>query len=407
MQSEKFHFHIISMATYGVGLSGGDRIWIELSKVLSRNHKLSIYCWEEGLSIAKREGLNNVNFVLWSANITKKLGFFINYFARILIGILNALIINLNNEDKKIIFSASEFWQDSIPAVILKLRYADSIWIAAWYQTAPNPLKGFDESGQRGDKHYLKAFLYWFVQLPIKPLITKFADYVIVNNENERTQFPVLEKKGRVMVILGGIDLDKINKYQKKHKETKKIYDGVFQGRFHPQKGVLELIDVWKIVTKSSPKAKLAMIGDGPLMDEVKTKIKNEGLENNIELFGYVFDGQKKYKIFNSSKLVLHPAFYDSGGMASAEAMAFGIPVIGFNLQSYLSYYPKGMIKVPIGDINAFARKTVDLLDNAKIRNKIGKEGLSMLQQNWSWDQKVKNIITKIRADDIQVLKRI
>ena len=53
-----------------------------------------------------------------------------------------------------------------------------------------------------------------------------------------------------------------------------KKYDAVFIGRFHPQKGVLELIDIWKRVVNKKPQAKLAMIGDGPLMKKVQLKIK-------------------------------------------------------------------------------------------------------------------------------------
>ena len=34
--------------------------------------------------------------------------------------------------------------------------------------------------------------------------------------------------------------------------------------------------------------------------------------------------------------------------LVAQEAMAFVIPCVGFNLKAYESYYPKGMIKVPI-----------------------------------------------------------
>jgi len=61
-------------------------------------------------------------------------------------------------------------------------------------------------------------------------------------------------------------------------------YDGVFIGRFHVQKGVLELIDVWELVVKNKPFAKLVMIGDGDLFPEVKDKIDKKELSSNIIL---------------------------------------------------------------------------------------------------------------------------
>ena len=51
------------------------------------------------------------------------------------------------------------------------------------------------------------------------------------------------------------------------------------------------------------------MIGDRPLMKNVKLKINNLKLENNIRLFKCLFDGSKKYSIFDKSKIVVHPAF--------------------------------------------------------------------------------------------------
>lgn len=381
------------MSTYGRGLSGGDRIWIELSKRIGKKFPTFIYLWEEGLSIAKREGLQEVNFILWSSRLWFNFGFFINYFARILIGISKALVLKLDNNSNTILYSASEFWQDSLPSFILKLRFPDITWIAAWYQTAPNPLRGYSEK-ENTIRYSFSAFLYWFVQFPVKPLINKFADLIIVNNDSEKKEFPEMTKKNKVLVMLGAVDLDKINIYKSKHQKIDKNYDGVFQGRFHPQKGVVELIDIWKIVVSSRPNAILAMIGDGPLMESVKLKIKEEKLENNVKLFGYVFDGEEKYRIFSQSKVVVHPSLYDSGGMASAEAMAFGLPVVAFNLTAYKSYYPKGMIKSEAGNLYDFARQVLLLLDDSKRRTKIGREALGMLESNWSWDVRVKSLLS-------------
>lgn len=394
---DNFKFHIITMSTYGVGLSGGDRIFIELSKKLVKTYPTSVYLWEEGLGICKREGLANVKFVLWSANYWAKFGFFINYFARIFIGISKTLGMKLEDSPQTIVYSASEFWQDSLPSFILKLRYPKIKWVAAWYQTAPNPFKGYSE--EKGAIRYrFKASLYYLVQFPIKPIIRRFADLIIVNNENEKKEFPDITEKNRVFVMIGAVDLDRIKVYRSKHKKMNKIYDGVFQGRFHPQKGVIEMIDIWKMVVAKKSDAKLAMIGDGPLMNDVRNKIRKLNLEKNIELFGYVFDGPKKYGIFSRSKVVVHPAFYDSGGMASAEAMAFGLPVVGFDLVAYKSYYPKGMIKAKIGNLSDFAKQVLTLLNNTKIYSKLQKEGLRMIESNWSWEQRARTLTGKIET---------
>lgn len=374
---------------WGQGISGGDKISIEFSRRWAKLFPVTIYLWEEGYRMYQRQKLNDKKITYKIVNMSpwKYLGFFVNYVARILKGIFLALKINLNNEKNTIVYSATEFWMDSLPGFILKLRFPNIKWVATWFQTAPNPLKGFKE-GKRALSYRFSALAYWLVQLPIKPLIKNYADFVLINNEDERKQFPKMSKEGKVIVVLGAVDTLLIKNFMKGFKKKNKIYDGVFQGRFHPQKGVVELIEIWKLVVNKKPDAKLAMIGDGPLMEQVRRRIKQLNLEKNISLFGYVFDGIKKYKIFSQSKVVLHPAFYDSGGMASAEAMAFGLPCVGFNLRSYDSYYPKGMIKVAVGDLKEFADKILQLLTSSKEYMQIAEDASVMINKNWSWEKR-------------------
>lgn len=373
-------------------MSGGDRIWIEFAKRARKKVSVTVYLWEEGAAIAKREGLKHVRFVVWPAKSWARFGFFINYFARIFIAVFHAFFMHIDDDPSTVVYSASEFWQDSLPAVILKFRFPKIRWVAAWYQTAPNPFEGFTE-GKRVNKYRFKAFLYWLAQLPVKPIISAFADLVVVNNENERCGFPELDRSGKVFVILGGVDLTKINRFRSGRSAFRKVYDGVFQGRFHPQKGVVELVDIWGMVVSRKPDAKLAVIGDGPLMRDVELKVRELNLRKNVVLFGYVFDGPKKYKIFAQSRVVLHPAFYDSGGMAVAEAMAFGLPAVGFDLLSYSSYYPRGMAKVPAGDLAAFSKRVLELLGNRLLYRKMSSQAIEFVRNKCSWDVRLGKLI--------------
>lgn len=398
MTKEKLNFHFFAMAALGEGISGSDRIFIEFARRWQKKAKLTIYVNEEGREMCKRQRLyegKSLKYEVWDTSRWAKKGFVVAYFTRIFRSVFEAFKLPVSHPSSTIIYSASEFWMDSLPAFILKLRYPKSTWAAAWYQTAPNPLKGFAE-GQREEKYNFKALLYWLAQFPIKPIVAKFADYVLINNEAERKRFPLLDKKKRTIIVIGAIDLDKIGKWKKAHGKFAKKYDAVFQGRFHPQKGVVELIEIWKKVVNEKPDAKLAMIGDGPLMESVKLKIKSERLETNVKLLGYVFDGDLKYKTFSESKIVVHPAFYDSGGMAAAEAMAFGLPCVGFDLESYKSYYPQGMVKVKVGDIDLFGNAVLDLLSDTKKRDKLAKEAMEMLNKNWSWSRRTAEVLKNI-----------
>lgn len=388
--------NIFALAALGEGLSGSDRIFIEFARRWSKKASVSIYVWEEGYLMCQRQNLSseNIKFKVSNMNFWAKLGFLINYFARILESVRLGLTLKIKNDKNTVLYSASDFLMDTFPAFFLKLRYPTVQWIASWYQTAPSPLRGFSEGG-RENRYFLSSFIYWLSQLLTRPLVVK-SDLILVNNEDERREFPEEDKKRKVGVVLGAVDLNEIATWKKRLKNIPKHYDAVFQGRFHPQKGVQELVDIWKLVVEKKKTAKLVMIGDGPLMNKVRDKIKREGLEKNINLTGYLFDGRKKYEIFSSSKIVLHPAFYDSGGMASAEAMAFGLPAVGFSLKSFQSYYPKGMVKVKIGDLFSFAKNILELLNNESERKKLGMEAMQMIEENWAWDKRAEDVLSKL-----------
>lgn len=389
-----YEFHIVANAALGRGLSGGDRIFIELSRNLEKKgHRVMIYVWEEGYRMCQREKLNasSIKYKVSSMIPWKNFGFAINYLARIFKGVKIGLTLKLDDTSKTVVYSASDFWMDSLPGWILKMRFPKIVWIGTFYLAAPNPFFGFREDGQVVLPSFKNTLYYLMQKIPYF-LIRNYADLVCVTSEPDVDRFPTHKKLGKHLVIKGGVDL----KRSKFSRYSNKIYSAVFQGRFHEQKGVLELIEIWRKVVDKLPNAKLAMIGDGPLMTSVKLKIKSEKLEKNITLFGYLFDGPKKYQIFKQSQIVVHPAIYDSGGMAPAEAMAFGLPGVSFDLEALKSYYPKGMLKAKIGDLDDFISKIIKLLEDRKLYQTLSHQAIRMIKSEWSWENRTSKFLDKI-----------
>jgi glycosyltransferase involved in cell wall biosynthesis len=290
-----------------------------------------------------------------------------------------------------VVYSASDFWPDSIPAWLLKMRFKKEVkWIAGFYLFAPSPFS--KESPYKG-KRAIKGLLYYLSQVPIIWLIKRYADMVWVTNEVDKWKF--INRRltpDKIIVVRGGVDI----KTPALIPEPKdKEFDAVFIGRFHPQKGVLELIDIWRHVCERKKDAKLAMIGIGELENEIKTKIRKYGLENNIVLFGFK-NGVEKLKIFKKSRVVVHPAIYDSGGMAACEAMACGLPGVSFDLPALKTYYPKGMLKTPCYDLKAFAENILRLLSDEELYKSLRKEALEWAKE-WDWDKKAEELLENIK----------
>ena len=382
-------FVFFSLAVTGSGISGGDRIFIELARNWSKKDIVNIYTSYQGSELIKKQKLisKNINIEIIPNKLLTK-NFIFDYIFKIFFSIYLGITLK---KDTDYLYSSSEFLMDVLPSSIIKIRNKKIKWISTWYQTAPNPIKGFSETN-REKKYNFKALLYWLSQLPTKPLIKNFSDAIIVNNDSEKKVFP----NKKTIVLIGAVPLNDIKAYTKRNRKHKKIYDAVFQGRLHSQKGVVELVKIWKKVVEKNPNAKLAMIGDGDLRKDVENEIRKNGLNKNIKLFGYLFDGNKKFKIFSQSRVVVHPAFYDSGGMAAAEAMAFGLPAIGFDLISYKSYYPKGMLKVEQNNLTAFANAIYKLLNNKKIYNAYSVQAKKLIESNYSWEKRSSQIYNQL-----------
>ncbi len=392
------NIYIIANAALGFGLSGGDRIFIELARRWSKSvHNIKIFVWEEGLEMCRRNNLQNVDYIVWHAARYKKYGFTLLYLIRTIKGCVGSLKVQCH-PDNTIIYSASDFLPDSIPAMVLKLRFKDKIkWIAGFYLFAPHPLSS-ESPYNYGYK--LKGMFYYLSQLPVYWIVKRYADMVFVTSEPDVEKFMTKKRKGNsIVVIHGGVDTKPSTAYLTSYKLTpvsQRKYDACFVGRFHYQKGILELIDIWKSVCEKKPGSRLAVIGMGPLERKVRKRIIELKLNHNIDLLGFK-DADEKHEIFKQSKIMVHPATYDSGGMAAAEGMAWGLPGVSFDLEALKTYYPKGMLKVPNGNIKGFANCILALLRDSDLYTTTANDARNLIIEDWDWDNKANEILLTIK----------
>ena len=375
-------------------MSGGERIAIELSKQWSesRNAEITVVGSNLTSTLWKKYILGSPISFININRLREDENLLFSYLKRVLKGIAFAIRFRLEPGKTSLIYTASDFWPDSLAGCFLFLRNRKNArWIAGFYMFAPSPFRGFREDGSP-QLPSLRTLVYWLSQKPIYYIVKRFADAVFVTSEPDVDAFTTSRRhKSRIIVIKGGVDIIDSCRNSAEIGREEKSFDAVFVGRFHPQKGIVELIDIWKTVCDQIPGAKLAVIGTGPLEYKIRQRIIENDLEKEVSLLGFL-DGIPKYEVFQKSKLILHPALYDSGGMAAAEGMVWGLPGIACDLQALKSYYPRGMAKVPIGDTREFARTIVTLLRNEGSRARLGKEARDLILEEWSWETQANRI---------------
>ena len=101
----------------------------------------------------------------------------------------------------------------------------------------------------------------------------------------------------------------------------------LFVGRLSPEKGVRTLLHAWRRL-KGVP---LKIVGDGPLMEEVQSFVKEEGLKD-VEVLGRR-PREDVFRLMREARVLVFPSeWYEGFPMTIAEAFACELPVIASRL---------------------------------------------------------------------------
>ncbi len=173
-----------------------------------------------------------------------------------------------------------------------------------------------------------------FIKNILKPFSKLFANYYMCCSEHAgRWLFGKKEyDKGNVFLLNNAIDLEKF-KYNEEIRKQKREELNISKdtliighvGRFVEQKNHRFLLDVFNEIYKENQNVNLILVGQGPLMDEMKLKAKNLGLENNVKFLGQRDDVNELYQVFD---IFLFPSLYEGLGMVCIEAQVSGLPVV-------------------------------------------------------------------------------
>ena len=386
----------------GTGLSGGDRIFTEFIRAWSDVLDVVLLGSEEAGCMASTRGIKEFRMLQSDGRNNSKNPYTISGMISHVLGRTRKGIKALGRyssdiSDCRTVYSVSDSYPDFLPAYILKKQNPSIRWIAGYYLFIPNP---FDKESPYKGKNWLRGLMYWLLQTVSYRMVNNNADMVFVTSEPDVERF-VTDRRDRskVIVVQGGVDVTESERYLASNRagSEEKMYDACFIGRLHYQKGILELIDIWDKVAQKKPGAKLAIIGDGQLDTEVREKIRVKRLDSCVSMLGFL-DGTEKHEVFKKSRVMLHPAIYDSGGMACAEGMAWKIPAVSFDLEALKTYYPKGMLKTPKFDIAMFADNVLRLLDDKALYAKTAEDAHALVLDVWDWKKRARRIFEQMEA---------
>ena len=361
-------------------LTGGDKIFVECAKRWLLEHSVTIVTNQIGYQYCRENGIPSNNLVIWSASWSDALGVYAAMTVKALICIFHSLFFKLEKVD--VVFASSLFLPDVIPAVMLKLRNPGANLVTAAYLFTTKRW-GSDYSGGK-----IKGLLFYINEIIFFFLSKKYHGSILTASEFDRQRLIQLERadKQRVLAVRGGVDNALFASVPSQFVQ----YDAVFVGRFHPQKCLFELIEIWGKMVERDPGLTLVLVGGGQLDNELRQLVQDKDLQKNVLFLG-ILDGVAKIKVLRSSKIFVSASEYDSGNIALDEALACGVPGVVYDLPRL--NYPGGVIKVPVGNQTMFIEAVRTLLLHGDKRDQLSLDALRFAKEI-DWDNTANKIVS-------------
>lgn len=223
--------------------------------------------------------------------------------------------------------------------------------------------------------HFYKgsSIFNWILFYPLEKLAAKWTDSLVTINSEDfeiASKFK-LRNNGQASKMNGvGIEKEKYvienfdrNEYRKSLNLKEEDFVILVLAELNKNKNHIQLIKAMNLLKYKYPRIKAIFAGSGPLEEELKNQIKENGLEEKVSLLGWRNDVTE---LINSSDVVGLFSKREGLGKCLLEAMICGKSVIATNTRG-----PRELIEQ---DVNGFMFDIGDVEATAKSIEKLGVE---------------------------------
>lgn len=156
--------------------------------------------------------------------------------------------------------------------------------------------------------------------------------------------------------------------------------------RFETQKGLRYLLDAFARVVNVLPEAKLLLVGEGPLRDELAAQAKALGLERSVIFTGWRNDVPR---LLGAADVLALSSLWEAAPLGILEAMAMRRPVIATpvgGVAEFVQHEKTGLLAPP-RDVGALAAALLRLLQDKTLREQFGSAGRQRFEASFTLNQ--------------------
>ena len=275
------------------------------------------------------------------------------------------------------VYAVSDYWFDVLPAVSSAARKK----LMVLHMEAPRLGQIIQRSRPDVDPLRLASLHYWASQ---ERSLRAFArcpqKHLLYLHPAMRPRLQHLGVRPEEMTLVSyGLETAATRAVPKQER----IYDVIWIGRVHRQKGVDDLLAALKWLSGRMENFRAMFIGN--VREALAPRIAALGLEKHVEFSGFVTE-EAKIRLFKASRLFLMPSKHEGSPRVIGEAIICGTPVVAYDIPNYRPLFGDFCRYVPPFDLDAFqaaAEKEILLMRSGV--NYLDKLDLQRFEEENSW----------------------
>jgi glycosyltransferase involved in cell wall biosynthesis len=245
-------------------------------------------------------------------------------------------------------------------------------------------------SGKTSDMEMLKRLPAGCFQLKF---LLKEADYLVAISKATSEDFKQIGySESRILYIPNGVEIPFTGKIS--YNQGLNVITTV---RLVREKGVDILLRAWANVLGQEKALRLAIMGNGPLVSELKGLAQSLGLVGLVDFMGMTYDVAQHLR---EADLFILPSRSEGLSVALLEAMSHGMPCIATNIGGNSELLRGGIERISQGgymiaengllvnpdDVKGLTEAILYFIRNERAREEMGRRARKFIQENYSID---------------------
>lgn len=228
----------------------------------------------------------------------------------------------------------------------------------------------------------LASYVY-LMEKPIPPVYRK-AFFEVISESTARDVIRRGIRPERVRVVHCGMDHDTYSFDPAVEKFGQPTI--LYVGRLKRYKSVDVIIRALPEVVKRIPDARLAVVGSGDNLGELKRLTRSLNLGNRVTFTGFV-SSEEKVDWMRRSQVIVNPSPREGWGLTNIEANACGTPAVASDADGLRDSVRDGVtgLLFPYGDHRALAERLIRILADRSLQKALAVNALAWAD-SFTWE---------------------